>query len=527
MQTAAHFLYVISQNQGVIRFDLADVHNIRPAGSFFAYLQPTDLEVTESYLFLASRARDGLTAETNAGDVQAAAQNKNGITVLSVSDPEKIEQVNFIPLDPLVYSLEKLAERLYVLTGSGLTVLDATDPVNPQNVTSLAIPGIAFTPNLLVSGQRLFISTGPLLAMLDLNDPLRPTLRNFFHYPEYIQINDIEVRDNDLFLALAAGLNGIHTLALGTNGAINVPGLGPANPPEILELLRFGNDLVSVNSNGWSQLDLTDPNPLAFQDTWHAPLTITCAFGQNTRLHLFGQSSGLADLVYDLTTPAEPVTSGFSTITSPLSDQLCLKAVSDNPDRTVLITPKGIISLQFGGEESAAPGSISRTQTFSRGAGLQTAGPLTSGAAVQDWIYLSDSSYVYFYFQYPEILSLIAIHKIAELEHIIDFVYHDSTLYFLDQEQGLVIYKVIDPYNLQELARLALPLTTGTMQLVGYHLLISAGEAGCYLVNVFDRQAPMLVGTVDTPGLAAAAVSYEGTLYLADHYDLSIIQLHP
>src|SRR5262249_19684831 len=70
-----------------------------------------------------------------------------------------------------------------------------------------------------------------------------------------------------------------------------------------------------------------------------------------------------------------------------------------------------------------------------------------------------------------------------------------------------------------------LPGTTNQAAVSGSHVYVAAGSAGLHVLDISDPKTPVLVGTVDTPGIATRVVIKKPYAYVADASGLRVIDI--
>jgi hypothetical protein len=147
-------------------------------------------------------------------------------------------------------ALAVAADRVYLVDGDGLRVIDVADPTHPWLVGSLETD--QYASGVACAEERVLVGTGNALLVLDVSEPAAPVLVG----QTEAWARAVAWRDG---LAYASGSSGLQVFALEPDGApvfvdsLPLPGYGNHI------VLGDGCAYLSNHSGGLQVLDLADP----------------------------------------------------------------------------------------------------------------------------------------------------------------------------------------------------------------------------------------------------------------------------
>jgi hypothetical protein len=236
------------------------------------------------------------------GDYIFAATVSNGLRVLDASDPYNPYEVTSITLGSSFWNMAAYGNYLYITSStSGLKVVDISDPLNPDLAASFptAKGGISISGN-----YAYFAENGFGLRILDISDPLNPTevgTCGYTDYPDKITV----CGDYAYLVGNQCGL-----LAFDVSD--------PANPflagshADYFQYVTSCNGYVYVTDevDGFYTFDVSDPTSMQVTDNFElAGFAADVAVSGN---YLYTGSSGFR--VLDITDPSYPVQVGYADI---------------------------------------------------------------------------------------------------------------------------------------------------------------------------------------------------------------------
>ena len=197
--------------------------------SFFSTAHPTyfDLEISGNIAFMADElglvavdfsdpaqpfecgwidldghgSRSGTTGVGLQGDLAAVAQNDSGTVFLDISDPTNMTVLSMIESD-WAWNATLRADTAYI-ADRGLLVLDASDPINPDELSFAPWPG-GHGRDVILDAMVAYLTTGDTgILAFDVSDPRDPVM--VAGYDSLGFSNKGVVEDGLLFVADGAG----------------------------------------------------------------------------------------------------------------------------------------------------------------------------------------------------------------------------------------------------------------------------------------------------------------------------------
>ncbi|MFH1747859.1 MAG: dockerin type I domain-containing protein [Planctomycetota bacterium] len=301
LEVAGDYAYCSAEIDGeglIYVINVADPTQPVVAGSAGGFIRGNDLAVSGDYLFVA----DWPGGSSYPGEWAEA----KGLAVLDVSDPAEPRHVGQYKPRGLVYGVEVVGERAYIMDeAEGLLVLDVSDPTNPLRLGHVYSP--ARVRKMALVGSRLYVTdlfNG--FSVLDVSDPFQPRLLFAYQTPHlglHMRSWGIDVVDGLVYLC--AGWGGFQI--------VNVS--DPAAAPYLLGEFPFPaetfaadvlvqGDIAHVGLGYASgpgvflNLDVSDPRQISLvggHPTASNPRTIVRAPTVEHRLYYSARYTGIMD----------------------------------------------------------------------------------------------------------------------------------------------------------------------------------------------------------------------------------------
>ncbi|PJB00275.1 MAG: hypothetical protein CO127_08780 [Ignavibacteria bacterium CG_4_9_14_3_um_filter_36_18] len=211
-------------------------------------------------LNLEFRFADGPCFAVDANANIAAVGNGGNIDFIQYTDTNQAFFLGRTVTPGVVYDIQLINNYVYAALGkAGVTIIDITDPLNPQTITVFDTPG--FANQIRADTNKLFIADGPAgMAVWDITTPANPSqLGSYFTGGS---VNGIAVDENGN-VYIADQTNGVKILDV-SNPATPTPigshqTTGPALDIEVKNNHAYVIDMFS----GLRVLDVSNPaNPI-------------------------------------------------------------------------------------------------------------------------------------------------------------------------------------------------------------------------------------------------------------------------
>jgi len=277
----------------------------------------------------------------------------DSVTVVDVNDPANPAIIGFVSSSTALSGprdIEVVGKYAYVAASSHFTILDISNPSDPQIVSALADPSSAW--GLTVVGDKAYIADRNTdLRVVDISDPLNPFEIVSFSDGSLSNVNDIEVRGNYAYTANEdsdsvaildiSDLNNISIVGDDVNGTL-------LNTVAGLDLDGQYMYTVSYSGNSVVVHDVSDPtNP-----TVVGSLTDTLFAGGN-KIMVSGKYAYVAAEIANALTVVD------------VSDPANMKIVGSHQDAVELA---GAVSLDvYGNHVYVTPFGVDRLSIFNVG----------------------------------------------------------------------------------------------------------------------------------------------------------------
>ncbi len=183
--------------------------------------------------------------------------------------------------------------------GSGLAIIDVSDPYNPIQLSSFNTPGDARA--VTVAGTIAYISDFSTLQIIDISNPSSPSFLGFYDTPGTVW--DTKVKDGIAYIADASSLQVINVTIPSSPSFISSLGVGG-----VQKLTIEDNVAYYPTGGGFEIIDISNPNSLSslgsFVETfgpYFSPYNGIAVKGK-----IAGISGALGFAVVDVSDPSNP-----------------------------------------------------------------------------------------------------------------------------------------------------------------------------------------------------------------------------
>jgi hypothetical protein len=160
---------VIAVDLGSLQvIDGSDPYNPFEAGSYPAPGNATELAIAGDYAYVA----------------EYYSPHNRGLHIVNISDPANLIEVGFYETTDEINDLAVQGSYAYLLDWQGLSVVDVTNPSNPFQVSSLALPDSGF---IAIQGSYAYVTRfwGDTLHIIDISEPGAPFMAASVEQPGY------------------------------------------------------------------------------------------------------------------------------------------------------------------------------------------------------------------------------------------------------------------------------------------------------------------------------------------------------
>lgn len=163
LEVKGGYAYLSSDQTGLRVVDLAG-DTLDPAGELFINLGSTCTALSGSTVYLGVPKTD-----------------PKGVWLVDISSPTSPARVSSAPLPHQAEGVFVSGDYAYIADGQdGLHVLDVSDPWNPTEVGSLEEPYMYLSEDLWVTGTEVYVADGTGIAIIDASDPANPVMDTYF-----------------------------------------------------------------------------------------------------------------------------------------------------------------------------------------------------------------------------------------------------------------------------------------------------------------------------------------------------------
>ncbi len=456
-----------------VRGGYAYVGQVRCAGEACSgTLQVVDVSNPAAPAAVATYDMPGYTVDVGVTVVDAkayVADGLGGLRIIDVSDPTAPAAVGAWPREPgEVQTANGVYAANVAVTGDhayiadqlgGMSVVDVSDPSNPEQVGTYTMPGGA--ADVAIAGSFAYVAGRQGLQIVDLSDTAAPVPAGSYQVPSWP--NRVEVEGDLAYVASGRGLRIVD---------VSIPAdpvqVGSYDPPREIQNLTTldgyalvtDGDCAGVQCGGHLLLvDTTDPAfaiPAGSLDL--SPGFAVAASTQGSYAYLAARQDGLR--VVDLSSPD---------------------------------TPREVSALHIPGFAMDVTVHGNHAFVAARGGGLRV-------------IDISDPTTpreVGFHLPPDETWTVAVSGRLA---------------YVGDRTFGLRVVDISDPTAPFEIGALDMPLGASCQDVVvaGDLVYLATGFKGLHVIDVSDPYVPLEVGFYQSPGTADSVAWVDGLIYVAD-----------
>jgi hypothetical protein len=363
------------------------------------------------------------------------------------------------------YDVAVAGSYAYLLSEWDLRVLDVSNPLEPVEVGGLALAGLYGVPRVHVSGSHAFVCGSGELDIVDVTDPAAPSLVTRFDTPG----GAFAATVSGTTAYVADGASGLQVIDV-SNPSLPVI-LGTADTPGSAQAVALAGSLACVadGPSGLQVIDVSIPTAPILRGGADTPTYAKDVAVSGTHaLIADGWPSNLQ--IFDISVAASPVLVGHF--------DGYANRVAARGARAFLLDFGGLEVVDF--SDAASPQRLGRVSTPGYGAGLA----------------LSDSE------------AFVA----------------DAAVGIGDATWGLRVIDISTPFSPAVLDRGQTSAPAGKVAVAGELAFVTEGAAGLQVIHV-GASPPVVLGGLDTPGLASDVAVSGNHAYVADGDALCVIEV--
>jgi len=420
-----------------------------------------------------------------------------------------------------------VGNKAYIADGeNGLSVIDVSNPTNPQVklYESLDLPGVSY--NLRVVGNKVYVAGGTEgLQVIDISNPLQPYIIDSIVMPDQYTTDgfvakalDVEVIGTKAYVAFHINStwkydSGLCIVDVAEPQDLAIESVQYTNESPDQGARAFGLTIVGDTvyladgvSSGLQLIDITDPSNPAIIGSVSTP-------GRAYNVFVTDQTAYVADyyggvVVINDSQPQAPVITGNV----------------DTPGFARDIVVIDEIAYVAAGFEGLQVADVSDTSVFQLIGQNKDASVLDGFDVKEQKAYVADQEYGLRIFDIsdpanPELIASLRSEVDNEQGSSRNVTVDGDFAYVADYNLGVWIVDIRDPYNPQSHARIPRQGNFGFVQNIaieGIYAYVAAGGNGLMIYNISDPENPVFLGSEDTPGWSES-VTLQGSLaYVAD-----------
>ena len=243
---------------------------------------PNDIFVLGNYVYIGTSEGNQVGAE---------------FYVFDISDPAKPLLVGSCVIGAQIQAVIVVGNFAYLATNdhnAELTILDISNPTNPQKVSGVNVPGNAVGKDIAINGNYVYLTTnnnpsGKELYIIDVTDPLNPGPNPIGSLELGCDINAVSISGNYAYVGTNNDSKEIQIINISNPSVPTIvktfDNLGPADATDIL--INNNNLYLTTTNNG-----TTNPDFVIFSVNTDNPLLVIITIvGQ---MQLAGDINGLA-----------------------------------------------------------------------------------------------------------------------------------------------------------------------------------------------------------------------------------------
>ena len=178
------YAYVADFGEGLRIIEISDPTNPREVGSYPTPGYARDVAVSGSYAYVAAM--------------------RGGLCIVNVSEPANPTGVGCYYAQERVSDVAVMGSYAYVTVGSGLRIMDISDPAHPIEIGSCNMPTAGAGEGITLVGSYVLIADGfSGLSIVDISNLTNPTGARLYDTPGYA--NDVAVSGAYVYVADVKG----------------------------------------------------------------------------------------------------------------------------------------------------------------------------------------------------------------------------------------------------------------------------------------------------------------------------------
>jgi hypothetical protein len=419
--------------------------------------------------------------------------------------------------------------------GSGLRVVDISDPTLPVSVGDYDTPGNA--RGVAIAGDYAYVADEDSgLHVVDISDPTIPVLAGSYDTPE--QVVGVAVAGNHAYLANRySGL-----LVIDISDPTSPDSVGCYDTPGDAWVVAIAGNCAYVAdyTSGLQVIDISDPTSPDSVGSYATPGYARSVAVEGNYAYVAARESGLQ--VINISDPTSPVwAGGYDTPDMAMGvaiagnyayigDRISGLQVVDISDPTLPVsagsyaTPDNAYGVAVAGEHAFVTNRLAGLQVIHIAESLDpplwagaynTSGYAYSVVVTGNYAYVADGS---FGFQVIDISDPTTPTPAGNYNSSFarDVVISGDYAYIADDSYGLKVIDISDPTNPTN----AFSSTgiIGSVAISGDYLFVTGGTggAGCYVYDISNPTSPTQVGSCTTPGSASGIEVNGDYVYVAD-----------
>ncbi|MFH1352601.1 MAG: lamin tail domain-containing protein [bacterium] len=452
-------------------FVRADSQNVNLIGKLAGGL-PRDVSVSGNYAYVAA---EGL------------------LSIVDISDPANPQEVSYYDTPGTAYGVYVSGDYAYVAdSGSGLRIIDISNPSSPSETGYYDTPGSAC--GVYVSGGYAFVADGSSgLRIIDISNPAAPSEIGFYDTPDY---------------ARGVYVSGDYAYVVDTSSGLRVIDIStPASPSETGYYETQGSARGVYVSGGYAYvadydsglriIDISTPASPSETGYYNTPGYAYGVYVSGGYAYVADSGSGLR--IINISTPASPSQTGYYNTSGSaygvyVSGGYAYVADYRSGLRIINITTP------------ASPTETGYYDTPGYAYGVSVSG---------NYAYVADGS------------CGLGIIDISNPSSPSETSYYDpgsaygvyisgNYAYVAGSNSGLRIIDILNPASPSETGFYDTPGYAYGVFVSGTYAYVADRDSGLRIINVLNPSSPSEVGFYDTPGSAYGIYVSEGYAYVAD-----------
>jgi len=397
----------------------------------------------------------------------------SGIEILDISVPSSPSLLGRYDLDGFSFHLEISGDKLFASTNNGLHILDVSDPAHSSLVGSFPKDN---TDSFALVGHTVFLMADPGLITLDVSTMSAPTEVGQYQAATNLGLSRMAVHGETAILTSTRG--GFETVDI--SNPTNVSRLGFLDTGGSVKEIAIagGHALVADYSGGLQIVDVSNPDaPFRTSEIMESGLGALSVVSKGSRAYVAFDAVGLG--IVDISDPAHPTMLG-SASTSGTAMEIAVSG-----DTVYLGDASGISVIDVGDE--AHPSLLGHCSLPQSPTGMARDGST---------LFVSDYTAGV---QIVDVSSPASPHVIATLEtpYRARDVAVEEHIAFIGDDNGLIAADVANPAHPITLS--TLPLNSQGVAVFDNLLFVAVEFDGLKIFNVTDPTNMELIASMPMP----------------------------